>query len=73
MEEGWFRCGHSRSHLSKLIFPFSIHLIKTIYFLLFVVVLVLDLFSVKILFLQAKILYQKDQLDSLLLSQYPQQ
>jgi hypothetical protein len=53
MEECWFRCGHSRSHLSKLILPFSIFLIKTIYFLLFVIELALDLFSGKRVILQA--------------------
>ena len=53
MEECWFRRGHSRNHLSKLILPFSIFLIKTIFFLLFVIVLALDLFSGKRLILQA--------------------
>ena len=53
MEEYWFRCGHTRSHLFKLIFPFSIFLIKTIYFLLFVIELALDLFSGKRLILPA--------------------
>ncbi len=53
MEDCWFRCGHTRSPLSKLLFPFAIFLIKTIYFLLFVIELALDLFSGKRLILPA--------------------